>query len=125
MRDFALPLIARVRVRPRVRRSGRDGRTASLWLAPLPWLATALTSLVLNGCPLGDDYAIARDAGVGEAGAAGGPSSTTGGKDPGSSLRDSGDITTGGDSSSGGDTATITDSNVASSSLFYRVMVLP
>jgi hypothetical protein len=63
-----------------------------------------LSSLVLNGCPLSDDYAIARDSGIGKADAAGSPSFATGGKRNGTPLRDGGDAPTGG-SSSGGDAA--------------------
>jgi hypothetical protein len=70
----------------------------------MPCLATALSSLVLNGCPLSDDYAIARDS-AGEAGAAGSPPSATGGQGSDHPLRDGGDGPTGGDSSSGGDAA--------------------
>jgi hypothetical protein len=80
--------------------NGRRDRGPRLPLTPGPWLAAALSGLVLQGCPLSDNYAVTQDAGTREADTAGSSSSATGGK--GTSLRDAGDTLTGGSPSSGG-----------------------
>jgi hypothetical protein len=89
-------LEAGARSRLRVLQSDRGTRAGASSALVARWCATLLSSLVLSGCPLNDDYAIDRDSGTAEQGEAGRSSSPTGDSGDAPSLAESGGAMTGG-----------------------------